>query len=160
MAVVHYVDRWLPLSAGFVHAHVTRSRHRAVVVSRDAREQREAFPHRPVISLGAIRRLGEGRAARVARTAALSAITSTVRARVLHVHFGYAVHDVLGVSRRRRLPLVLSLHGDDATALPLQRPGFYEPVVDAVDALVVPSAWLAERAVALGFDRVRVHALP
>jgi glycosyltransferase involved in cell wall biosynthesis len=104
--------------------------------------------------------MGERRAARIARTAALAAITTTARAAVLHVHFGYAVHDVLGVVQRRKLPLVLSLHGDDATALPHQRPGFYDPVVDAVDALVVPSRWLADRAADLGFDPARTHVIP
>ena len=160
MKVLHYIDRWLPLSAGFVDALVTRSSHPSVVVSRDATVNRDAFPHRPVVSLGPLSRLGEGRAAGWTRHAVLAAVITAARVKVIHVHFGYAVHDVLPAVRRTGLPLVLSLHGDDATALPKQRPGFYDPVADSVDAVVVPSRWLAERAEELGFPLGRIHVIP
>ena len=46
--VLHYIDRWLPVSAGFVHAVLVRSDHAAVVVSRDGLIEPDAFPGPPV----------------------------------------------------------------------------------------------------------------
>lgn len=160
MRVVHHIDRWLPLSAGFVHAAVSRSAHRPIVVSRDAIENRDVFPQRPLVSLAPLHRVGTGAGARRLRDLSLTAIVLAGRADLLHVHFGYAVHDALATARRTRVPLVLSLHGDDATALPRQRPGFYAGVTDRVDAVVVPSRWLAARAAELGFATEQVHVVP
>jgi glycosyltransferase involved in cell wall biosynthesis len=155
--VLHYVQTWLPLSAGFVHAHVERSRHRAVVVARDPLEHRATFPHRPVLSLHRIQALGGGRRP---SSAALAAIAVGSRARVVHVHFGYVVDDVLRVAGRLRLPVVLSLHGEDVTALPSRSPGHYAAAVDAAAAVIVPSRFLASSASALGFPDERVHVVP
>jgi glycosyltransferase involved in cell wall biosynthesis len=78
----------------------------------------------------------------------------------VHVHFGYVVRDVVPFVSKTGLPLVLSLHGDDATALPRRQRGHYEPVVDAVAAVIVPSAFLADVVAAIGFDRSRIHVIP
>jgi glycosyltransferase involved in cell wall biosynthesis len=152
--VLHYVQTWLPLSAGFVHGHVSRSRHRAPVLARDPLEHTATYPHRPVHSLARLPRR------RQVRTAAITAYATFVRADLVHVHFGYVVDDVLSAARRRRLPVVLSLHGEDATALPLRAPRHYDAARGAVAAVVVPSAFLADRAVDLGFDRARVRIVP
>ena len=157
--VLHHLDRWLPLSAGFVHALVDRSTHDAVVVSRDAPQHTATFPVPVLRSLGPTGRLPP-RFARVARTAALTGVARRHRVAIVHVHFGYAVHDVLGLVARRDLPLVLSLHGDDVTALPALRPGHYDAVRERVAAVVVPSRWLAQRTVELGFDPALVHVIP
>lgn len=143
-----------------MHAHVARSAHRGVVVSRDALEHRAAFPHRPVRSLAAAEHIPSARGRRAARTAALLAIAAGERADLVHVHFGYAAPDVVGLVRRRRLPFVLSLHGDDATALPRQQPGHYAELVSVVDRVIVPSRWLADRAEALGFAADRIEVVP
>ncbi len=157
--VLHYVDRWLPLSAGFVHALVERSTHDAVVVSRDGPEHVDTFPVHVLRSLAVAGRLGPARLVRAARTAGLEVLARRHDARLVHVHFGYAVHDVLGLVGRRHLPLVLSLHGDDVTALPALRPGHYERIAPVVDALVVPSHWLAARTAELGFAPERTHVI-
>lgn len=158
--VLHYVDRWLPLSAGFVHALVERSTHDAVVVSRDRPEHVDAFPVPALRSLAAAGRVGPGRLVRAARTAGLGWLARRHQVGLVHVHFGYAAHDVLGLVGRRPRPLVLSLHGDDVTALPALRPGHYERITPAVDALVVPSRWLADRTADLGFAPERTHVVP
>jgi glycosyltransferase involved in cell wall biosynthesis len=137
--IAHYVQEWLPLSAGFVHALVRTSRHRGVVLARDPLVNRDAFPHRPALSIGRLGRPG------------IAAALLGTRSDVVHAHFGYAVHDVVGVAARLHRPLVLSLHGHDATA---RDASFYAGV--RPDAVVVPSAFLAERAHALGFERVEV----
>lgn len=160
MRVLHYLEHWLELSSGFVHAHVTRSRHRGVVVSHNATENRDAFPHRPVIRLDRLAAVVPQHRWPAVRTSALRAAAAASRIDVVHVHFGYAVRDVLPFIERARLPLVLSLHGSDATSLPSRQPGHYDPVVSRVDAVVVPSRFLADVAVGLGFADDRIHVIP
>jgi glycosyltransferase involved in cell wall biosynthesis len=142
-----------------VHALVDRSTHDAVVVSRDAPQHTGTFPAPVLRSLGPTGRL-PARLARAARTAALVSMARRHGVAIVHVHFGYAAHDVLGLVARRHLPLVLSLHGDDVTALPALRPGHYDQLRARVAAVVVPSRWLADRTVELGFDRGVVHVIP
>ncbi|HMC68077.1 MAG TPA: glycosyltransferase, partial [Mycobacteriales bacterium] len=158
--VLHYVEHWLDLSAGFVHAHVSRSRHHSVVVSHNATEHREAFPFRPVWRLDRLHRHVPERRWPQTRTRALRTIAGLHRSELVHVHFGYVTGDVVSFVERTRLPLVLSLHGDDATALPLRQPGHYDAVRDAVDAVIVPSQFLAAAARSLGFAPERVHVIP
>lgn len=160
MRVLHYVEHWLELSAGFVHAQITRSRHPHVAVSHNATENLAAFPVRPLVRLGPIAQRVPPRFWPTIRTAALRGIATSYRADVVHVHFGYVVRDVLPLVDRHRRPLVLSLHGDDALALPGRQPGHYGPVVDAVSAVVVPSRFLADVAAGLGFERQRIHVIP
>lgn len=160
MTALHYVEHWLELSAGFVHAQVSRSAFRPVVVSHNATENVDAFPIRPLVRLDGLARVVPPRRWESARTTALRALALAHRSRLVHVHFGYVVRDVLPFVHKTGLPLVLSLHGDDATALPSRQPGHYEPVVDAVAAVVVPSAFLADVVAAIGFDRDRIHVIP
>ena len=160
MTVLHYVEHWLELSSGFVHAHVSRSRHRAVVVSHNATENRAAFPHRPVIRLDRLHNHVPPRRWPELRTTALRGIAAATRARVVHVHFGYVAGDVIGLVEKSGLPFVLSLHGSDATSLPTEQPGHYDRLTGIVDAVVVPSRFLAGAAEDLGFPADRVHVIP
>jgi glycosyltransferase involved in cell wall biosynthesis len=150
------VQQWLPLSAGFVHGHVAASRQRGVVLARQPFEHHLTFPYRPAHSLAWAAALTP----RLGRRPLGLAVTAACRAHrvdLVHVHFGYPVADVLGAVRRLDLPLVLSLHGHDATSLPAEH---YADAIKAVDAVVVPSRFLARHAVRLGFDPDRVHAIP
>ncbi|HET6818037.1 MAG TPA: glycosyltransferase [Mycobacteriales bacterium] len=159
--VLHYVDRWLELSAGFVHAHVRHSRHRAVVVSREPLINAATFPHRPVHTLAPLLRVATPVLSRPRLlTAGLAAAALAHRARVVHVHFGYAVDDVVGAVRRLRLPLVVSLHGHDATAVPRENPRHYEKATQLASAVVVPSRYFRDIAESLGFPGGRIHVIP
>lgn len=158
--VLHYVEHWLELSAGFVHAQVTRSRHRAVVVSHNAAENLDAFAVPRLWELRHLHRLTPERQWPNVRTLALQAAVAAYRARVVHVHFGYVAGDVVPLVRRTGVPLVVSLHGHDVTALPRRQPAHYAEVADVAAAAIVPSAFLAEVVVALGFDDDRVHVIP
>lgn len=160
MTVLHYVEHWLDLSAGFVHAHVSRSRHRGVVVSHNRVENRDAFPFRPVISLAPLVRRVPARRWPRDRTRLLSALSTVANVRLVHVHFGYVVGDVTDLARRRGVPLVLSLHGSDATELPRQQPGHYTEAARQTKAMIVPSRYLADVAQGLGFDEQRIHVVP
>jgi glycosyltransferase involved in cell wall biosynthesis len=160
VSVLHYVEHWLELSSGFVHAHVSRSQHRAIVVSHNATENRAAFPHRPVIRLDRLHSRVPPRRWPELRTTVLRSIATVTRARVVHVHFGYVAGDVVGLVDRTGLPLVLSLHGSDATSLPRRQPGHYDAVTGRVDGVIVPSRFLAEAATGLGFPADRVHVIP
>ena len=159
MSVLHYVEHWLELSAGFVHGQVSRSAVRPVVVSHNAVEHLDAFPIRPLVRLDRLARLVPPRRWPSTRTTALRAIAAAYRVGVVHVHFGYVVRDVLPFAKAAHLPLVLSLHGDDATALPRRQPGHYDPVIDAVSAVIVPSQFLADIATGIGFGRARIHVI-
>src|SRR3954452_10503634 len=120
--VLHYVEHWLELSAGFVHAHVSRSRHRSIVVSHNAPENLEAFPVSPLWRLDRLHRLVPERHWPRARTSALRVVAAAYRAQVVHVHFGYVAGDVVAFARASRMPLVVSLHGHDVTALVQSQP--------------------------------------
>ena len=158
--VLHYVEHWLDLSAGFVHEHVSRSAHRGLVVSHNRVENRDTFPHRPLVSLHPLASRVPARRWPRDRTRVLGLLASLYRIDVVHVHFGYVVGDVLDLVRRRELPLVLSLHGSDATALPAAQPGHYAEAVDLAAAVVVPSRFLADVAHGLGFPADRLHVIP
>jgi colanic acid/amylovoran biosynthesis glycosyltransferase len=141
--VLHYVQTWLPLSAGFVHALVDGSRHGAVVVARDPLVNVATFPHAPLT--------------RATGKVALATQIVMRRADLVHAHFGYAAGDIVGVARRTRRPFVVSLHGNDATA---RTPSHYERIAPASAAVIVPSRFLADHAERLGFDASKVHVIP
>ncbi len=158
--VLHYVQRWLEVSAQFVHAHVARSRHPAVVVTLEAPQNVDRYPVRPLVSLDRVRHVPPGAARRRAITAALSVVAWRHRAELIHVHFGYRIRDVEGVMARRRLPLVVSLHGEDATAAVRRDPRLYQGVIEQASAIVVPSRHFAARAAALGAAPDRIEVIP
>jgi len=156
------MHRWLPISEQFVYGLVTRSRRRGVVVSRHKPNNREAFPFRPIISLNAIpnssfRLLSERRML----TISLSAIARTMRADLVHVHHGYNVHDVEGFVRRRRLPLVISFHGEDLIVMRRRYgPDVFHSVLSLAEAVIVPSNFLAGHAFDAGARSEIVHVIP
>jgi glycosyltransferase involved in cell wall biosynthesis len=80
------------------------------------------------------------------------------QADLIHVHFGYPAADVLSAARRR--PFVLSLHGHDITGRLRDEPGRYAAVVRAVDAVIVPSRFLADVTAAAGFPAERLRIIP
>ncbi|HVT21881.1 MAG TPA: glycosyltransferase [Mycobacteriales bacterium] len=158
MTVAHYLERWLELSAGFVAAQVAQSRHDAFVISRDGWLNRDAFPVAHGRSLHRLRDRAPERLKYAALRAQLQPLLALRHIDLVHVHFGYAAKDVLDVTRRR--PFVLSLHGHDITGLVSADPDFYAGVPDAVDAVVVPSRYLAGAAERAGFDPGKLHVLP
>ena len=159
-SVLHYLQEWLPLSAQFVHGAVARSRHRTLVVARDPLTNREAFPGPRVHALpGPLVRASRW-AGPAPVTAGLLALERTFRADVVHVHFGYVVDDVLGLVRRRSLPLSLALHGHDVTALARDRPDHYRRLASDIDLVVVPSGWLADRVASAGLGHRRIEVVP
>jgi glycosyltransferase involved in cell wall biosynthesis len=95
-----------------------------------------------------------------ARTGALRVIDALHRTELIHVHFGYVVGDVYDYVRHSGHPLVLSLHGSDATELPQRQPGHYAEATGLVDAVIVPSRFLADVAARLGFPHDRIHVIP
>lgn len=159
-AVLHYIQRWLEPSAQFVHAHVSRSRRRAVVVSLERPHHLDQYPGTRVRSLALANRLPAGATRRRVITARLSAVAARHGASLVHVHFGYSVRDVEGLVRRRRLPLVLSLHGEDATAAVRRDPCLYEGVIGEASAVIVPSNHFKDIAIGLGAHSDHVVVVP
>jgi glycosyltransferase involved in cell wall biosynthesis len=159
-AVLHFIERWLPLSEPFVHALITRSRRPGVVVATHPLEHLDQFPYRPVVSLAPLRRVVPGRWHRPALTAALMAVARQRRARLVHVHHGHAAHTVLGIHQRMRLPFVVSLHGHDVSAYADAHPGLFPSVLPRAAAVIVPSHYLVDAAVRQGAPPDRVHVIP
>jgi glycosyltransferase involved in cell wall biosynthesis len=160
--VLHCADRWVRPSERFVLDLVrSTTATRAAVACRHVdpaapdvgpvpyRVRVVDPPYRP--SLG----LSEWRAV----TGALTVTALRERTDVLHCHFGYWAEPVSAVARRLHRPWVLSLHGEDVLAYPDRVPTALEADRRA-DVVVVPSAWLADVAVARGVDRERIRVIP
>jgi glycosyltransferase involved in cell wall biosynthesis len=79
---------------------------------------------------------------------------------LIHVHHGYRLHEVMGTCRRLRIPLVLSLHGQDITGGLEAHPNRYGYAIPLIDAVVVPSRFLAGVTEAGGFPAERIHVIP
>ncbi|MHB8328243.1 MAG: glycosyltransferase [Acidimicrobiales bacterium] len=159
--IVHSMQNWLPLSEQFVHALITHSRHPAVVVARYRLEHGDTFPYKPVRSLRFVpTRMRGASAERRLVTAAFFALTAPYRPALLHHHHGYRVRDPVGFVRRRRIPFVVSLHGEDVTTHARRWPGEFAGVFDLADAVIVPSQFLVEPAVAIGARRETVLVIP
>lgn len=158
--VLHVIERYLDLSSGFVHGQIGRSRHRGVVVSRQPIENLAAFSLPAVLRVPAVVDLMPTGARERAARAYVLRQARRIHADIAHAHFGYALPYARIAMRRAGLPLVLSLHGHDATAWPREAPWAYAPDPSLVAAVVVPSAWLGERAAALGFAPDRIRVIP
>lgn len=157
-SVLHYVPRWLEPSEQFVHAVVHATEHRAVVVAAELVDG-TTFSASDLTNLGVLDRLPASIAGKL-RTAALMWLAARRDVGLVHVHFGYRWHDVAGLVHRRSLPLVVSLHGHDAFAFADEYPEVYGDALARVDAVVVPSEFLAARAVEIGARPAAIHVIP
>lgn len=158
--VLHVVERYLDLSSGFVHGHISRSRHRGAVISAQPLVNGGAFPFTDVAALpGGLRVVPEPLRGRLARRLVLRHAERR-EVQLAHAHFGYALPYARVLQRRAGIPVVVSLHGHDATAWPTEAPWAYAPPADLVRAVIVPSRWLAARTVALGFAPTQVRVIP
>jgi colanic acid/amylovoran biosynthesis glycosyltransferase len=160
-AVLHFKAVWLPKSEVFVYDLVRHLSRRPTVVAFHELENTERFPIPDLHSLAPIDRFVRPIAARpFAFTAALDLLVRRRGIDLVHVHHGYGVEVTLPVVRRRSLPLVVSLHGHDVTGYLEHRPDPYREASDLVSAVVVPSRFLVDHAVAAGFDRKLIRVLP
>jgi colanic acid/amylovoran biosynthesis glycosyltransferase len=130
LGVAHFRRVWFKPTESFLHHLVAGARRTRPLLVGYERDHGDRFPVRcPSLALYP----PGSRAARwlVARTRLLGgdpyAAWATPRlalalrrhrTRVLHAHFGYTGHQVLGVKRLARLPLVTSFYGEDASRLP------------------------------------------
>ena len=158
--VLHFLARWLPVSEGFVYDLVRHLPYRGIVVADRPLENADRFPFAEVHSLGGIRRVLPGGLAQRAATGSLLWWAATRCADIVHAHHGYEVDHVLGLVRRRRVPFVLSVHGDDVTGLVGRDPSFYRRAAPLVSAVIVPSRFLVDHALAAGFRPDQVRVIP
>lgn len=157
---MHSITGWLPLSEQFVHTLITHSRHPGVVVSRERLVHTDVFPYRPVRSLRLIPKKGSYRTERRLVTAAYLAVTAPYRPALVHHHHGYRATDVVGLSLRRRIPYVLSLHGQDVTTHAYQWPDDLSGAFEVASAVIVPSQFLVEPTVAIGARPDSIFVIP
>ncbi|MHB8595083.1 MAG: glycosyltransferase, partial [Acidimicrobiales bacterium] len=80
--------------------------------------------------------------------------------RLVHHHPGYRAKDAVGFVLRRRVPFVLSLHGHDVVPHAAQWPDDYNGVFELASAVIVPSQFLVEPAIAIGARRETVLVIP
>lgn len=153
VSVLHVVERYLDLSSGFVHGQISRSRHQGAIVSIQPVVNRAAFPFPHVAALP----MGQLLPARLKRRLVLRRGHSVD---VAHAHFGYALPYTRILQRQADVPVVVSLHGDDATAWATANPWAYAPSPDLVAAVIVPSRWLGARAERLGFGPKQIRVIP
>ena len=158
--MLHFAERWLPASEGFVFDVVSNVRRPGVVVSNLPTENTDRFPARHIHSLALLDGIGSAVWSRRAVTAALTALALRHRVGLVHAHHGYRTYRLVGLIERLGLPLVVSLHGHDVTGLLADQPGFYDRVAELTAAAVVPSRFLAGLAEAAGFPPDRIHVIP
>jgi len=157
---LHYVPRWLPTSEQFVDQLLRRSAYRPVVAVRHGVLNLQAFPQSPLVRLDRLLRPLPRSQERRGVALALALAVRRHRAVLLHVHFGFEVEGVVGAAQRAGVPLVVSVHGSDVTSSAArERPALRHALSNA-DAVVVPSRFLAEHAVAAGARADRVRVLP
>jgi colanic acid/amylovoran biosynthesis glycosyltransferase len=149
--ILHYVPSWLPLSQQFVHGQIASSAFESLVVTRGEITNCEVFPHPRILSLDRDGSLSFSLLPwRVARVSRLLRLQRQWDARAFHLHFGYSVPDVDLFLRVSRLPFIVSLHGHDVTAFLNERPQHYRSFLRRAAFVVVPSQFLADRAIAAG----------
>ena len=152
--VLHCVNEWGVPSQRFVRDLVTNttSTH-AVVASQRVAPDAEPSSVRVWREPAVVTRLG-----RRTELAWLATVAAGTRARILHAHLGYWAGTVGRVADRLHRPWVLSMHGHDllvrarrlADPSPLRR----------ADLVIVPSAFMADAAVAFGIPESRVRVIP
>lgn len=160
--VLHCAERWVAPSEGFV-LDVVRSTTatRAVGVCRYRETTLPDVGPVParVYALEPLLRRASRLPVWPTLPALLAGVAVRERADVLHCHFGYWAEPVAAVAARLRRPWSVALHGDDLLVHPSRNAG----VLDAyrrADLIVVPSQWLADRAVRLGLDPDRIRVIP
>jgi glycosyltransferase involved in cell wall biosynthesis len=160
--VLHCAERWVRPSEGFVLDVV-----RSTTATRAAAACQWLEPELPDVGPVPVRvheldrwlRRAPALPVWPALPALLAGVALRERADVLHCHFGYWAEPVAAVASRLRRPWSLALHGDDLLAHPTRNPS----VLDAyrrADLVVVPSQWLADRAVEIGLDPDRLRVVP
>lgn len=159
-AALHFVLEWLPPSETFVANLVGNLDRPALVVSSKHPANLDRFPAAHLVDLTRWTGWVPRRYRQQAVTALLTAAAVRHGVRLVHAHHGYQAVQVMGVVRRRRLPFVISLHGHDVTGYADANPGVYAGILDRADAVVVPSQFLVDAAVALGARPERVHVIP
>ena len=158
--VLHVVERYLEVSAGFVHQHIANSRYDSLVVSRFTPTNTDAFPVTNLRSMpGWVTALPRPLADRALRAWVLKKATGA-GVDIGHAHFGYALPYTRILKRRADIPVVLSLHGDDATAWAWANGWAFAPDPGLTAAVIVPSKWFVPFATKLGFAEERVHVIP
>ncbi len=82
---------------------------------------------------------------------------------LLHSHFGTHAYRNMGLARHLRLPHVVSVYGNEVTAVPLNFPHWrrrYAKMFQGVEAVLCEGSVMAERIVALGCPRKNVRVIP
>ena len=157
--VLHFHHRWLPASEPFVWDLIRHLPAPGIVLSDEPPENVERFPVARLRTLPGWSRWVPPALRQKAATVWITALCRRNRVGLVHAHHGYEVVRVAGAARRLRIPLVVSLHGHDAYGWVEARPGVYDGILPTAAAVIVPSEFLAPRAIELGAPEERVHVI-
>ena len=173
-AIALWRNNFLPYSETFIHDQIrTHERYRVVVFCRQRRNA-ALFPHAAMVALQELPHGGSRLASiwygAIGSSPLFDRELSRRGVRLVHAHFGHNGAFALPFARRHGLPLVVSLHGRDVTAL-----GSYERLLPGLwryalqhralfayaDAFLAASVELKELIVAAGCpaDKVFIHRL-
>lgn len=160
-AVLHCVADWgLPSERFVIDLVRTTTRTRAsVACGREA--PNVAVYGNPRISVTALSPVVGRLPFRLRRPATrglLAGVALRRRSQLLHAHFGYWAAHTAAVAERLRQPWVVSLHGYDVLVMSVEDRDADR--VHRADAVIVPSQFLANAAIARGFPAERVHVIP
>jgi colanic acid/amylovoran biosynthesis glycosyltransferase len=161
LAVLRAIPEFLPLSQTFVDtgARALRPDVDTVFLADETTPDARWFPGHRVDTvprpwygrLPGLRRRRE-------RAGFLLAMKAKYRAQLLHVHFGLHAVRWIDAARLAELPLVVSMHGYDASAYPRAHPGCYDELFRAAALLVASSEDLRRRVIALGCPEGHISA--
>lgn len=176
--VAVYRSSFLPPSETFVRDHLLRMpRYTPVAIAGyrlpeplpvPGREVLLARAESPILRLRAAiqRRTGHERSA---RTLALTDTLRRSRADLVHAHFGTDGAEILDASRARRLPLVVTFHGFDATSRPeelAKEPSGawlvenWDRLLRSAAAVVTVSTFMRGILIERGADPGKLHIVP
>lgn len=158
--VLHVVERYLDLSAGFVHGHITQSRHTGVVVSRFSPTNLDAFQFERVYEIQPWTTRVPGSLGDRLMRASVLRLARAARCDIGHAHFAYALAYSRILARRGGRPVVASFHGHDATAWATANPWAFAPDPALLAAVIVPSEWFRQFPERLGFRAEQIHVIP
>jgi colanic acid/amylovoran biosynthesis glycosyltransferase len=174
LGVAHFRRVWFKPTESFLHHLVTGCRRTRPLLVGHERDCVDRFPVRcPALALyppgsraarwlsARTRVLGGDPHARWATPRLLVALLRH-GARVLHAHFGYTGHQLLGLRRLTGLPLVTSFYGEDASALaaePVWRQRYAE-LFERGERFLAEGPCMRQRLVALGCPPEKVVMQP
>lgn len=166
--IAHLVTPYLFSTGSWVHSQLTRNREFRPIVIAQQLERPEQFPFEPVFDLSP-RSRGAARPWFLASKFLLGRfparpyrqIIAREEVGLLHAHHGWEGARTVHLSRRRRLPFVVSFYGRDASLLPRKAywRGLYKRLFASADRVLAEGSHMAGILTRIGAPAGRVRVV-